>query len=114
MLNTESAEGWNEYARGDRNNRSPIAAKPERSDDFGEFEPFVDEEVIVRFIHLTPRRVLELAREGTITSHPIGGNRKTWRFRIYEIAADLDSWKKPARAKMPQAVPRTKERNRLG
>lgn len=87
---------------------------PRPSGEFGGFEPFVDEHVIASFVGLTPRRVLELARDGVITSHPIGGTRKTWRFRVSEVAADLDTWKKPARAKSPQAVPGTKERNRLG
>lgn len=93
---------------------NPSQAQPEPCDDFGHFEPFVDEEVVANFLDLTPRRVLELAREGMITSHAIGRTRKTWRFRISEVAADMESWKQPARAKMPQAVPGTKERNRLG
>ena len=84
------------------------------SPNYGPFEPFVDEEVVGLFLTLTPRRVLELAREGLITSHPLGRTRKTWRFRISEVAADMETSKKPARGKMPQAVPGTKERNRLG
>jgi len=92
---------------------NPLPNQP-GSSGYGSFEPFVDEEVVARFLDLTPRRVLELAREGWITSHPIGRTRKTWRFRISEVAVDMETWKKPARDKMPQAVPRTKERNRLG
>jgi hypothetical protein len=84
------------------------------SPEYGSFEPYVDEEVVACFLTLTPRRVLELAREGLITSHPIGRTRKTWRFRISEVAADMETSKKPPRAKIPQAVPGTKERNRLG
>lgn len=84
------------------------------SDEFGEFEPFVDEATIGRFLGLEPRRVLEMTRAGQITAHPIGGIRKTWRFRVSEVAADFDRLKKPARATMPAAVPGTKERNRLG
>lgn len=87
---------------------------PMLSDEFGEFEPFVDEVVIGRYLSLEPRRVLEMARDGQITSHPIGKTRMTWRFRISEVAADFDRLKKPARATMPAAVPGTKERNRLG
>ena len=87
---------------------------PLLSDEFGEFEPYVDEEVIARFLGLTPRRILELARDSQITSHPIGGTRKTWRFRVSEVAADFDRLRKPARATMPAAVPGTRERNRLG
>ena len=93
----------------------PSAPRPPLlSDEFGTFEPFVDEEVIARFLGLTPRRVLELARDSQITSHPIGVTRKTWRFRVSEVAADFDRLKKPARANMPAAVPGTRERNRLG
>jgi hypothetical protein len=96
--------------------QAPASAPTPRllSDEFGEFEPFVDEVVIGRFLGLEPRRVLEMARDGEITSHPIGGIRKTWRFRVSEIAADFDRLKKPAHATMPAAVPGTKERNRLG
>jgi hypothetical protein len=97
-----------------KDGNTPLESMPPPSGEFGGFEPFVDEQVIANFIGLTPRRVLELAREGVITSHPIGGIRKTWRFRVSEIAADLEAYKKPARGKIPQAVPGTKERNRLG
>lgn len=34
--------------------------------DFRGYEPFVDEEVIARFLQITPRRVLEMARDGEI------------------------------------------------
>lgn len=43
------------------------------------FEPFVDENVVARFLQITPRRVLEMARKGH--------TRKTWRFRMSEIDA---------------------------
>src|SRR5215469_10539906 len=48
----------------------------------GLFEPFVNEHVIARFLEVTPRRVLEMARKGDIPAHPIGHVRKTWRFRM--------------------------------
>jgi hypothetical protein len=51
------------------------------------FEPFVDELVVARFLQLTPRRVLEMARKNEIPAHPIGHTRKTWRFRMSEIDA---------------------------
>jgi hypothetical protein len=98
-----------------RSQKAHAAPRPqELSERFGGFEPYVDEFVVASFLGLEPRRVLELAREGHITSHPLGQTRKTWRFRISEIAVDMDRMKKPARAKMPAAVPGTKERNRLG
>ena len=92
--------------------RAPLSSAP--PDKFRGFEPFVDEVVVASFVGLTPRRVLELARKGVITSYPIGGRRMTWRFRISEVVADMERLKKPARATMPAAVPGTKERNRLG
>lgn len=94
---------------------TPLTPRPPMlSDEFGDYEPFVDEEVIGRFLGLEPRRILEMARAQQITSHPIGDIRKTWRFRISEVAADFDRLKKPVRATMPAAVPGTKERNQLG
>ena len=37
----------------------------------GPFEPFVDEHVVARFLQITPRRVLEMARKKEIPSHPM-------------------------------------------
>lgn len=65
-------------------------------DRFAGFEPFVDEVVIARFLQLTPRRVLELARAGQIPSHPIGRTRKTWRFRLSEIEDHFSAQRKRA------------------
>ncbi len=79
----------------------------------GPFEPFVDEHVVARFLQITPRRVLEMARKKELPSHPIGRTRKTWRFRISEIDAHFSAPKKQAHATMTAAVPGTKERNRL-
>lgn len=82
--------------------------------DFAGFEPFVDEQVISRFLQIEPRRVLELARSGELPAHPIGRIRRTWRFRISEIDAKFRASKKPVLVTMPVAVPGTKGRNRLG
>jgi hypothetical protein len=47
-------------------------------------EPFVTADVVAEFLCITRRRVLEMARSGTIPAHPIGqGKRKQWRFRLY-------------------------------
>jgi hypothetical protein len=92
----------------------PYSQRQQPEYDFGPFEQYVDEHVIAAFLRLEPRQVLEMARARDITAHPIGGTRKRWRFRISEVAADMEARKRPARAKMPQAVPGTKERNRLG
>lgn len=53
-----------------------------------ELEPFVAADEVAAFLSITRRRVLELARVGELPAHPIGtGARRTWRFRISEIAA---------------------------
>ena len=82
--------------------------------EFGGFEPFVDEVVVARFLQLEPRRVIEMARNNELPAHPIGNLRKTWRFLISEVASHFGPWNRKTGAKMPAAVPGTKERNRLG
>lgn len=81
---------------------------------FGPYEPFVDEHVIARFLQLTPRRVLEMARSGELPAHPIGHLRVTWRFRVSEIHAHFSAPNTPSRANLAAAVPGTRERNRRG
>jgi hypothetical protein len=50
-------------------------------------EPFVDALKGAEFLGIRPRRLLEMARAGDIPAHPIGrGRRKTWRFRLSELA----------------------------
>jgi hypothetical protein len=52
-----------------------------------ENESFVDASKGAAFLGLSRRRVLELVRSGEIPGHPIGrGKRKTWRFRLSELA----------------------------
>jgi hypothetical protein len=88
------------------------AALASQPSEFGQFEPFVDEHVISRFLGITPRRVLEMARAGELPSHPIGhGIRKTWRFRISEIDAHFSQAKKPVCVTLTPAVPRTINRS---
>ena len=78
------------------------------------FEPYVDETVVAEFLGITPRRVLQLARARQIPAHPIGNQRKTWRFRLSEIEAHLNS---PAGRRMGvnigSAVPGTQEKEDL-
>jgi len=51
-------------------------------------EPFVDAEKAAAFLCLRPRRVLELARAGSIPAYPLGdGQRRIWRFRLTEVAS---------------------------
>ena len=53
-------------------------------------EPFVDAVRAAEFLSLRRRQVLELARKGRIPSHPLGeGARRTWRFRLSELASFL-------------------------
>jgi Helix-turn-helix domain len=55
-------------------------------------EPFVDAQKTAEFLSLRPRRVLELARRGTIPAYPLGdGRRRVWRFRLSELASALCS-----------------------
>ena len=65
--------------RSDKRGQS-MTTNPER-------EPFVDAVEAGEFLHLRPRRVLELARQGEIPAYPLGqGKRRVWRFRLSEVA----------------------------
>jgi hypothetical protein len=56
------------------------------------YEPFVDAQEAGKFLALTRRRVLDLARAGTLPGHPIGdGTRRVWRFRLSELLAAVSS-----------------------
>jgi hypothetical protein len=90
------------------------STREERASQWGTFEPFVDEHVVAGFLGIAPRRVLEMARKRIIPSHPIGGERKTWRFRISEIDAHFslaDQRRIPAT--IGSAVPVTQGRKRV-
>lgn len=51
-------------------------------------EPFVDADQAAKFLFLTRRYVLALARGGKLPGHAIGdGARRVWRFRLSELAA---------------------------
>lgn len=55
-------------------------------------ENFVDADVAAKFLSLTRRRVLELARARKLPGHPIGdGARRIWRFRLSELADSVVS-----------------------
>jgi hypothetical protein len=41
----------------------------EQTVQMGSFEPFVDEEVVARFLGIKKRRILEMARKGEIPAH---------------------------------------------
>ena len=58
-------------------------------------EGFVDADEAGKFLSLTRRRILELARARKLPGHPIGdGARRVWRFRLSEIAAAVASTEK--------------------
>jgi hypothetical protein len=63
---------------------------------------------------LQEQRVLEMARKGELTAHPVGRVRKTWRFRISEVNADVSAMSNQRRGSIAAAVPATHERNRNG
>ena len=53
-------------------------------------ERFIDADEAARFLSLTRRRVLDLARARKLPGHPIGdGVRRVWRFRLSEVAAAI-------------------------
>jgi hypothetical protein len=55
-----------------------------------DIEPFVDASRAAQFLCVTRRRVLEMARSGSIPAHPIEtGKRRTWRFRLSEIGETI-------------------------
>jgi hypothetical protein len=59
-------------------------------------EPFVDADQAAKFLFLTRRHVLELARAGRLPGHPIGsGARRMWRFRLTELAAAVSARDNP-------------------
>jgi hypothetical protein len=74
--------------------------------DFRGYEPFVDEDVIALFLSVTPRRVLEMVRDGEIPAHPIGRrSRNTWRFRISEVSAAVSAKENTTGGTLRLAVP---------
>ena len=67
-------------------------------DDCMKPERFVDNIEAANFLNLKPRRITEMARTGQIPAHPLGaGKRKTWRFRLSEIAEHISQPTKKTR-----------------
>ncbi len=57
-------------------------------------EAFVDADEAAKFLSLTRRRILDLARAKKLPGHPIGdGARRVWRFRLSELAAAIAATK---------------------
>ncbi|MFZ0661173.1 MAG: helix-turn-helix domain-containing protein [Acidobacteriaceae bacterium] len=55
-------------------------------------EPFVSAQEAAKFIGISRRFLTELARRGIAGAYPIGTGelRKTWVFRLSELAAAID------------------------
>jgi hypothetical protein len=72
--------------------------------DGNDLEPFVAADVAAKFLCITRRRVLEMARAGQLPAHPIAhGKRKQWRFRLSELATSLLA-EKPDRKGLEQGI----------
>lgn len=57
-------------------------------------ERFVDADEAAKFLSLTRRRVLDLARAGQLPSHAIGGGKRRTRFfRLSEIVTAITATK---------------------
>ena len=52
------------------------------------FEPYVAAEEAAEFLKITPRRIKEMARAGSIPAHPVDpdAERKEWRFLLSELS----------------------------
>lgn len=61
----------------------------EASQAFLGFEPYVAAEEGAEFLKITPRRIKEMARAGSIPAHPVDpdAERKEWRFLLSELSA---------------------------
>jgi excisionase family DNA binding protein len=51
-------------------------------------EPYVEAKRAAQYLAMSPKKLLSLARSGSVPAHGIGANRKMWRFRLSE----LDHW----------------------
>jgi len=58
----------------------------------GSLEPFVPAQEAAKFIEISRRFLIELARRGIAGAYPIGTGelRKTWVFRLSELASAID------------------------
>ncbi len=70
-----------------------------------DYEPFVDADAVANYMRISRRQVLAMSRRGELPAHPIGVGRKTWRYRISEIAAHFSTIRKPVRGTTDPAVP---------
>ena len=68
-------------------------------------EPFVSAQEAAKFIGISRRFLTELARRGNRGAYPIGTGdlRKTWVFRLSELAAAIDRRNSSAYRRPPQS-----------
>ena len=78
-------------------------------------EPFVSAERIAEFISTPRPQVLKMTRAEVIRGYPTSGlQRRTWKYRISEVAEDIARLGTPARRNVNPSSPRssrTKEIN---
>ncbi len=70
-------------------------------------EPFVSAQEAAKFVGISRRFLTELARRGIAGAYPIGTGdlRKTWIFRLSELAAAIDRRNSPGQRRPPQSEP---------
>jgi excisionase family DNA binding protein len=55
-------------------------------------ESYVSATTVAKFLGLSRRTVMKMAREGGIPAHPVSGSaRRTWRFKLSEVDVSLAS-----------------------
>ena len=71
---------------------SPLSTAPVRQDGLSKPEPFVSAEEAANFLGVKRRFLLSLARRGIAGAYALGTGeiRKTWVFRLSELAAAID------------------------
>jgi len=69
-------------------------------------ERFVSADEAARFLSVTRRYVLELARRGIAGAYALGTGtkRKVWVFRLSELAAAVTTKTRPGRERVERAV----------
>lgn len=78
-------------------------------------ERFVSPAAAAEFLQISRRRLLQLARNREIPAHPIGsGRRKTWRFRLSEIADAISTENLTSAAPKPDIIGVGSPRSRRG
>jgi excisionase family DNA binding protein len=54
-------------------------------------ERFVDSETAAKFLSISQKWILLMARQGELPAHPLGqGHRRIWRFRLSELTKAME------------------------